>query len=75
MVRPLRAGNSCAIHRTVETPVQACPQVLHRNADGRLVRPRELWMSRRLVLLLVGLAGVDRAVEVVVRQLACDILA
>src|SRR5262245_731887 len=32
IVRPLRAESSCAIHRAVERPVKASPQVLHRPA-------------------------------------------
>src|SRR5947208_10242214 len=32
IVRPLGAGSSCAIHRGVERPVQACPHVLHNAA-------------------------------------------
>src|SRR3954452_4865124 len=32
IVRPLGARSSCAIHRAVERPVQACPHVLHNPA-------------------------------------------
>src|SRR5437588_5062662 len=35
MVQPQRAGSSCAIHRGVERPVQACPQALHNGACPR----------------------------------------
>src|SRR5207249_8318477 len=78
IVRPLGAGSSCAIHRAVERPVQACPQVLHRTAWQRgqdcgmsaTVPPvfRSLTPKGGLdpllaLLLLGGRVGVDSAVE------------
>ncbi len=86
MVRPLRAGTSSASPQPVERPVNGCTQPFHRTAwtplenRGRSVDTKgsyglapALAGSVRLVLLL-GAAGVDRAVEVVFLKLAFDVL-
>ena len=93
MVRPLRAGTSVASPQAVESPVNRCPQAVHRNAlDAackagckivdmmrRLAAPRlrasvALWRRLGLFRVLLADAGVDRAVELVVGQLALDVL-
>src|SRR5262249_16034167 len=72
IVRPLRAGSSSKIHRPVETPVQACPQVLHRPAWSARVKCGNAGPAE-LALLLVVRAGVDCTVEVIVSQLGLDV--
>ena len=53
MVQPQRAGSSCAIHRGVERPVQACPQALH---NGACPRGEDCGMAGMLAFVSAALA-------------------
>jgi hypothetical protein len=76
MDRPLGATTSVGNSQPVETRVERFPHAVHRKRRRTaLVAVYTVWKNARLGLFCVlGRVGVDRAVEVVARDLLGDVL-